>query len=833
MKIHFLIAWSLSIFFIHLDKLLAQNSISNDAKDSTVYMLTYDHGGLILWGNEHFRERMSNATVWLDKYPSFKIGLENESQIYDYFAENDTLLLNEIRSNLIKYKGRFAIGSCTYGQPLSQFINEESNIRQILYSIESTKKHFNYQPPIYLMSEHAMHSQIPQILNGFGFEGAIMRTHYMMYGFNPTFDVPIGWWVGLDKSRIPTIPTYPGEGAAFGRTTVDNWILTRYPGQDAKESMADYRKKFNHIHPLLATRADDSGLRKEELVKEYENNPQYKWILLDELRSNFPEPVEEMVTKPNDYTVRMPWGYCGNVIWNMSRKAEMNVLTAERLAAIELLNGGQDREAQLKEAWKKLLLAQHHDVQIVGLLPEAHALLPASADISEQVTHDAMKFMADNMEGEGVKQITVFNPLSWAQSTWISTNVNFTKGEAMAVDVKNSNELQASRVINSYNYSDKSILEAEIAFKAELPPLSLVTYSLLSSDRVIINSSSKISVNEDELNIVTPYYEIKLSERGGITYLKNIESQKYISKPGTQATFLFGRINGVEEQSQGKWIIQKSKEGTPWVKATEYGFIGGIPYQVEILFYEDNPRLDCKLKFTFNGEKIGLVSENLRDSHSPFVHEEKLRFKFLPNLGGEIKGHRDLPFAISETDNQYVEGNYWTALSDDRGGVAFFNKGNMGSIREEDGSFSIPLAYAMHYIWGTRMLNGSYTYEFAIYPFSGNWKEADLHKKALEYNFPIPSIETQPSPGKLGDIVHGFSFQSEDIILSALYHSNNQVFTRFYDHKGEGDKLLFTDQKGMETTEVNLEGIRMGSIDSIVEFTPWQIKTFQLRSLAK
>ena len=47
--------------------------------NDTTYILTYDHGGLILWGGEHFIERLKNATEWLDKYPSFKIGLDNES----------------------------------------------------------------------------------------------------------------------------------------------------------------------------------------------------------------------------------------------------------------------------------------------------------------------------------------------------------------------------------------------------------------------------------------------------------------------------------------------------------------------------------------------------------------------------------------------------------------------------------------------------------------------------------------------------------------------------------------------------------------------------------
>src|SRR5436190_1526783 len=98
--------------------------------DSPLYLLTYDHGGVILWGTAHFAERLRNAISWLDRYPDFKIGLENEAYADDFMAEHDPALLAELRGYLTKYKGRFGLGSCTYGQPLSTFINEESNVRQ-------------------------------------------------------------------------------------------------------------------------------------------------------------------------------------------------------------------------------------------------------------------------------------------------------------------------------------------------------------------------------------------------------------------------------------------------------------------------------------------------------------------------------------------------------------------------------------------------------------------------------------------------------------------------------------------------------------------------------
>ncbi len=275
--------------------------------EEPLYPLTYDHGGAVLWGIDSFTKNLRSAVAWLERYPSFKIGLDNEAYIYDLLTEQHPAVLEELRGYLKRFPGRLAIGTATYGQPLSCFINEESNIRQLEYAREVNQRMFGTTPPVYAMSEHAMHCQIPQLLRGIGFEGALMRTHFQMYGYNPTFDEPIGRWIGLDGSSIPAVPTYKGEGAEFFKTTEDNWILTRYPGPECHESLVDFRKKFARIHPTVASRVDDGGLRREELVKEYEGKPGYRWILLEELLGALPDPEAELHTAPNDFILRMPW----------------------------------------------------------------------------------------------------------------------------------------------------------------------------------------------------------------------------------------------------------------------------------------------------------------------------------------------------------------------------------------------------------------------------------------------------------------------------------------------------------------------------------------------
>jgi alpha-mannosidase len=233
--------------------------------------------------------------------------------------------------------------------------------------------------------------------------------------------------------------------------------------------------------------------------------------------------------------------------------------------------------------------------------------------------------------------------------------------------------------------------------------------------------------------------------------------------------------------------------------------------------------------FDFDGQRIGRDSGEPRDSVSGFLHEEKLRFKVFPAVSAAAVGVRDLPFTVAETPDRYVEGNYWTAIADADGGIAAFNRGTMGSAREDDEGFSIPLAYASHYIWGTRMLSGTYAYEFAVYPFSGSWREADLHRRALEYAFPVVAVASEPGCGELGRQVRALDITGEGAVLSALYTQDGHTFARLYEYRGEATQAslaLVGDE--VRLVEVDLSGQGIGPVVSPLPFRPWQIRTFRV-----
>ena len=804
---------------------MAAMSLGVGSPPEPLYLLTYDHGGLILWGIPEFVANLRSAVEWLDRYPRFKIGLDNEAYTYDYLAEHEPEVLDQVRGFLQKYKDRFGIGTATYGQPLSTYINEESNIRQIQYAQRANRKHFGVTPTIYLMSEHAMHAQIPQILDGLGFQGAIMRTHFMMYGYNPTFDASVGFWVGADGTRIWTIPTYPGEGAEFGKTPVDNWILTRCPGPECRDnSLETFSKKFAHIQPLIATRADDAPLRREELVKETDRNKVYRWVLLEDLPTVFPAPKQEFKAQPNDFKTRMPWGYCGNEIWINSRKAETAVLLAERLAAFEFLLGGSSHEVQLETAWKELLVAQHHDVQICGLLPEARDHLANSLEASERTRTSALEFVARRMKANGPVQITVCNPHSWVYDGWVQAEFAAPRGWTHEVEAFQGGREVPAVLVLPLQGSGNTIRGGTVSVRVQLPPLSISAVSLAPAKQLQRVEAPK--VDESRLSLENAHWKCQLHSQGGIAALESL-SGRPLFQPGKRSGFFAATIEGRKEESSGQWHFPP-QGGAPRCVAVETGLIGPIPYRMELAIWQSSPRLDFRVRFDFDGQKIGAVTDDPRDATSAFVHEEKLRFKMFPAVESSAVNVRDLPFIISETEEDYVNGIYWAAVSDGRAGLAVFNRGCMGCVRERDGGFGVPLAFANSYIWGTRMLSGEFVYEFSLWPFEGRWQEADLHRRALEYNVPCPTLGSVRGSGDFGEIFQPFMLASDNVSVSAFYPHADHIYVRLYEHAGHPANLRLDTGNGRQLTEVNLAEEILAKHQASTAFRPWQIRTFRV-----
>jgi hypothetical protein len=409
--------------------------------------------------------------------------------------------------------------------------------------------------------------------------------------------------------------------------------------------------------------------------------------------------------------------------------------------------------------------------------------------------------------------------------------VAFDKGFATGLEVRHEGKIVPSAILSADTWSDGRLRVAKVAVLADLEGLSVGAFELrpASAGSAAASDPGVLHVDSENLALTTPFWEVRFHPEGGLSSIKDRRTGAEFLRPRGASGVFAGKVDGKDMTSRGHWALEAAQAGTTWAAARQSGLIGTIPYTLEMKFYRQSPRIDCWMRFRFSGQKIGRVTTNVRDNVSGFIHEEKLRFKLFPALREEAVGVRDLPFAISETTDLYINGLYWTAVADAERGIAVFNKGTMGAAREKDGGFSIPLAYAAYYVWGTRMLSGDFEYEFALYPFTGPWAAADLHRHALEYNFPPVGMAAPAADGRLGATFQPVHVQSSDAVVSALYRHQGKTHVRVHDYQGrEGKVTLTCAREPARRMEVDLAGHELGPLPSVFPVKPWEIKTITL-----
>ncbi len=820
-----------SLIFVLLEK-----KKGDTMKKEPLYILTYDHGGYVLW-EKAVKPRLKELLEWMEKYPKLRIGLDYESFTFDEFSRCDPEVVELTKELLEKYPDRVGLGATTYGQPLSLYISEESNIRQLTYAIKTNLKYFGKTPDVYSISEFALNNQSPQMLKLCGYKACLLRSHVMGYGYTKTFDKPWGMWTGKDKTGIPAVPVYDGQGRGYNCTTLDNWILSRWP-DDTDISLEDFRETFKNYSPLLASRYDDLTQGIEKITAEIEKHDDYKYVLLEDIPAIFGEPEAILNTDDNDFHSQMPWGYCGNEIFNGCREGEVKAVQGEKLNAFAVMLGEKSLQDKSEEGWKYILAAQHHDVTICGLLDLARRFIPSSLSFSEEVKNESLASLEKHFAHEENNSLLVMNPHSFAIDTWVKAAIDddlYTEAEESEIICENGNKY----------------LNAHIVLPA------LTAKSIVLTKKKAAEKTELFSFNEEILT--TPYYEIKLNSRG-ILYLRDKNSGVDIFSSEKGRLFA-GNINGSDEESDGSWNVSVNSYSA---EAVFNGFVGSVGCKFSMLFSSSDKRIDCKAEFNINEkDRVGRtditegrpVPLTLNGHH----HHDKLCFVVDLNLSESRKMYRDLPYSVAEWDGQlrlteeywypddrilvdtkvsaeesfrnitHLQGVYWIALRDEKRGLAVLNKGCMGSAVHGNRLY-IPLLYSNEYMCGTKILDGVYTDEFSLLPFESSLNNVDIHKQALNYNYPVISEILEKGNGSVKEFTAASIVSDNDsVIMSSLYPENGYITARFCNFSDDAADITYLPSKGKLICETDLLGNEIkNAADGRLHFNPWEIKTVKI-----
>lgn len=141
--------------------------------------------------------------------------------------------------------GRAEVVGGAYTQPILYAIGQESAVRQFLYGCQAVEQSLGAEVTIYAAQEPDMIGQLPQLLSQLGFQGALYRTHWAIFGSPPHRDAEAVWWRGPDGSRIRAVPAYE-------LTPLRNYGL---PGTPSRSLVEAARARGTH-RPLFSVFGD-------------------------------------------------------------------------------------------------------------------------------------------------------------------------------------------------------------------------------------------------------------------------------------------------------------------------------------------------------------------------------------------------------------------------------------------------------------------------------------------------------------------------------------------------------------------------------------------------
>jgi alpha-mannosidase len=810
---------------------LAILSQKTEARMQTIYLVPHTHYD-VAWAFTKEEYLKINETI-LEKVLKL---LENQEF---KFCLEQTFLLKEIeRSNPNLWQGikkmvhtrKLEIVDGQYLMPDTMLPTGEVLIREILFGKMYCQKKFGIEIPVaWVADSFGMNAQLPQIYKKAGYKwlafrrGAradIKESEFMWKGLDGTTILahwfPLGYRAGLyinkwDESLVelnkfactPNILMPCGSGSIPPQAEIPQAV-----------------KNWNQTHPSIAMKiatpseffqAVESCDKRTEIVEGE--------LYDDELIEVFPQ-------------------VCSSRTWIVQgfRECEGLITTAEQFATIAWLLGTRYPTNEFQQAWEKVLFIAFHDVitgcgvdEIYEEVKELFSLLKTELGeiLTESLTYITQKI---NPNGRG---IVIFNPLPWRTKNWV----------------------QAS---------------SEIGFVADIPPLGYKVHKQASQEE---ESADRIIVEGNQIE--TPLFRIKVDDKNGIVevfdnagnllvkgneiiiedevgdlYYHRSRFSPELIKSEAGEGFAYGSFKPrsfhiEEESSRVKVVFENEYYCLTWPYRLKERFPPMLyKYKTldickEVVIYKDIPRIEFTTRI---------------DNKYPNV---RLRVKFDTGIDRKIY-FRETQFGVVAEPTEYFTRaggakpsgipNFmsWFDVSDGTRGITFMNKG-LPAVEITKGSAYITLLRGVYGLSADGIAGPfvptedalelkPYTFEYAVQPHRGDWRQAKMYKQAQEYHhLPIP-IQADSN----GDLPPEFSFlklSPDNLILSALKKAEDtdEVILRFFETTGEATEAeveLFREIKGLtlvdllerQEAELPFSGNRFR-----LKVTPFEIVTLKIK----
>jgi len=737
------------------------------------------------------------------------------------------------------HQGRAEIAGASYGQPYGLFCGGEANVRQLVMGVLVCEKLFGVRPVTWWEEEFDFFPQLPQILRQCGFEYGCLFFQWTWHTPHiPIERVSRARWRGLDGSEILVAPK-------------TDLCLHQWPedfekglGHEAVEQMTD--PLIIQWLELLPTpdwmcRAELIAPRMKEIAAQPEFDIRY--VTLSEFLSmaTGEEPVLEYTL--DDVFHGMSIGKNGDVVRTLSKQAENQLLSAETVALVSGMLGRPYAqwdvypEWELRQAWRDLLLAQHHDVdECEGLCGDVGKVYYRdSLELSRLVLERNLKHIAARVSGEA--DIVVFNALGWSVDGCATATVP-------ADRVKPALRDDAGRTLPVQTLSSDGE-NAVVGFPVQdVPPVGYRACRFVD-DGVRHAPQATVAQDDDTIHLHNPQLQVRIDRRTGvINSLRSVASGAEFVREDVPLNALhlpFG--DRVYRSQEGVQSVQAEQAGPVLASVVVEGALGDVArFRSRVRLQALSPHVEVETHLRFLQRPEPSMMRSLQTDIAARLERTEIwhdhPFAVTP-IRAEGVYRKKYPTGDWMTSPQFFEevvhpftGLNFVLLTDGTRGLQYLHAGNQGFLRDGDIVRNILFMYDA---WDEENWVREVTLRYAYRPWDSLPDRHLLLREAIAFNrAPMAATRDRTLDAQLPPSMR-FVHTEGEVVLSAFYREGEWCVLRAYEVNGRHTEARFTFYGPVEQAErVNMllrepSPLPIEGSTVSVAFRPHEIVTVRLR----
>ncbi|WP_342553782.1 alpha-mannosidase [Paenibacillus sp. FSL R7-0652] len=827
----------------------------------------------------------STMCTLMDTYPDF-VYSQSQPQLYAFVKEHYPELYERVKARIAE--GRWELVGGMWVEPDLNIPSGESLVRQILYGQQFYQSEFGKRSNIeWLPDTFGYCASLPQILR-------LADIPYFMttkLNWNDTnvFPYDLFEWVGIDGTSVLSYLNHGVNEHTRPKDVHEHWQSYKQKDVHAEQmllyghgdggggvtsEMVEFAERSHLMAGQPISQFNTAGAFFEGIAASKPTLPKWHGDLYLELHRG-------------TYTT-----HARNKRSN--RKAEVLYREAEIWSQWDQNHGRMlDHKEVLDEGWKLIMLNQFHDIIPGTSIPEVYVTSTEEYTkvfaLGDEVLQDSLDALTDNIKTDEVpgKPYVVFNSLGWERNEVICISGDADLAGLAAYDrygncliseverQEHENRVSLHVLVPSipaFGYNTIWLREAEdemlrveaeekeeaeryakeeIAVTVEQGAESAlgatgegdIPVGKRTTDAVLdVGSALQKTAKFEQIPACweTEFYLLEFNDLGEITrwYDKSVEREWL--RPGDRANewqFFHDKPTYWDA-----WDIdprfESQRAGTVQLISKEVVQRGSVQdvlrfrwklndseISQDIILFHHQRRVDFKTRIDWN------------ESH------KLLKVAFPADLVA-AKATYEIPFGALEraTHNNTsweraqfeVCGHRWADLSEGNSGISLLNDCKYGcDIKDRTIRLSLLRAPKWPDVHADQ---GQHEFTYSVLPHAGDWRQADVVRRAMELNHPVQVAASKPHAGVKPSEHSWLQFHSEHVILDTIKVSEDGLGTvlRFYESSGGRETVQVQwNEQNVSASIINLledelEPLACENGSFKLTFKPYEIKSVML-----